>query len=134
RKASGERVVAADDFFVTHLTTVLEPDEILTEVFIPAWPERTGSSIQEVAMRLGDFALGGVVTTLTLGDNDRIARARIVCFGVDDRPVRMREAEESLVGAIPGEAAFVEAGRLVSAGLNPSDDIHASGAYRKRLA
>jgi carbon-monoxide dehydrogenase medium subunit len=134
RKASGERVVAAEEFFVTHLTTVLEPDELLTELSIPAWPERTGSSIQEIAMRLGDFALAGVATTLSLAADGRVSHARLVCFGVDDRPLRMREAEESLIGASPDEAAFAEAGRLVSAGLNPSDDIHASGAYRKRVA
>jgi carbon-monoxide dehydrogenase medium subunit len=134
RKKSGQRVVAAEDFFVTHLTTVLEPDELLTELSIPAWPERTGSSIQEIAMRLGDFALAGVASTLSLGADGRISRARIVCFGVDDRPLRMHEAEESLVGASPAETAFAEAGRLVSAALDPSDDIHASGAYRKRVS
>jgi carbon-monoxide dehydrogenase medium subunit len=85
-------------------------------------------------MRMGDFALGGVATTLTLDDDGRIARTRIVCFGVDERPRRMPEAEASLDGIAPGEAAFAEAGRIVSDHLDPADDIHASGAYRKRLA
>jgi carbon-monoxide dehydrogenase medium subunit len=85
-------------------------------------------------MRLGDFALGGVATTLTLGGDGRVARARIACFGVADRPIRVAEAEQSLEGAAPGEAAFAEAGRIVSNGLDPSEDIHASAGYRKRLA
>ena len=134
RRAGGERVVAAEEFFITHLTTVLEPDELLVRIDLPAWPDRTGSSLKEVAMRLGDFALGGVATTLTLGSDGRATRARIVCFGVDDRPIRVAEAEQSLEGATPGEAAFAEAGRIVSARVEPSDDIHASAGYRKRLA
>ncbi len=134
KKSSGARVVAAEDFFVGQLTTVLEADEMLVRVDIPAWPEQTGSSLQEVAMRLGDFALGGVATTLTLGPDGRVIRARIVCFGVGERPLRQTEAEQSLKGATPGDDAFAEAGRIVTARIDPTADIHASASYRKRLA
>jgi aerobic carbon-monoxide dehydrogenase medium subunit len=134
RTSRGERVVAADDFFVGQLTTVLQPDEMLVRIDVPAWPAQTGSAVQEIAMRLGDFALAGVATTLTLGDDGRVARARIVCFGVDERPVRQPDAEQSLVGAIPGAAAFEAAACVVSEHLQPSADIHASADYRKRVA
>jgi len=133
-KRSARRVVAAGDFFVGQLTTLLEPDEMLVRIDIPVSPEQTGSSLQEVAMRLGDFALGGVATTLSLGRDGRVSRARIVCFGVDERPLRQTDAEESLVGAGASDAAFAEAGRIVTARVDPSDDIHASASYRKRLA
>lgn len=133
RKQSGERVVAADDFFVGQLTTVLEPDEVLVRIDVPTWPDRSASSVEEVAMRLGDFALGGVATRLTLGSDERIADARIVCFGVDERPVRQREAEASLIGQRPSDDVFRAAGRLASDHVQPTDDIHASAAYRRRL-
>ena len=134
RRAGGERTVAAEDFFVSFLTTALAPDELLAEIALPPWPARTGSSVQEVAKRRGDFALGGVAATLSLDSHGRVARARIVCFGVGPRPVRVADAERALVGGAPTPAAFAEAGRLASAGLDPPDDIHATGAYRKRLA
>jgi aerobic carbon-monoxide dehydrogenase medium subunit len=134
RTSSGERVVAADDFFLGQLTTVLQPDEMLVRIDIPDWPPQTGSAVQEIAMRLGDFALAGVATTLTLGDDGRVSRARIVCFGVDERPARQHDAEQSLVGAAPGDAAFEAAARVVSDHLQPSADIHASADYRKRVA
>jgi len=133
RRAGGERVVAAEDFFVSLLTTALAPDELLTEIALAPWPARTGSSVQEVAKRHGDFALGGVAATLTLDARRHVAGARIVCFGVGPGPVRVRDAERVLVGAAPSAAAFAESGRLASASVDPSDDIHASGAYRKRL-
>jgi aerobic carbon-monoxide dehydrogenase medium subunit len=134
RKRTSRRVVAAADFFVGQLATVIEPDEMLAHIEVPAWPAQTGSSVQEVAMRLGDFALAGVVTALTLNSGGRIARARIVCFGVEDRPFRQLEAEQSLEQAMPSDQAFAEAGRIVSARVQPTADIHASAAYRKRLA
>jgi carbon-monoxide dehydrogenase medium subunit len=134
RSVRAVRAVAAADFFVAALTTVLQPDELLTEIALPPWPARTGARVLEVARRHGDFALGGVAVTLTLGAPDRIAAARIVCFGVGERPVRAVDAERSLAGGPPSAAAFAEAGRLASAAVSPADDIHASAAYRKRLA
>jgi len=134
QSARGPRIVGVEDFFVGALTTALAPDELLTEIALPAWPARTGSSLQEVAIRRGDFALGGVAATLTLDAQGRVAGARIVCFGVGPRPARALDAERSLAGGAPSAPAFAEAGRLASAGVEPSDDIHASAAYRKRLA
>jgi carbon-monoxide dehydrogenase medium subunit len=134
QRTSGQRTVKAEDFFLGQLTTAIEPDELLVEVALPAWPERTGSSLHEVAIRRGDFALGGVATMLSLDAQGRVSRARIVPFGVGDRPVRQREAEASLAGGQPSADAFAEAGRIVSEHVEPWDDIHASAAYRRRLA
>jgi aerobic carbon-monoxide dehydrogenase medium subunit len=133
-RAGSQRTVAAGDFFVGLLTTALMPDELLTEIALPPWPARTGSSAREVAKRHGDFALGGVAATLTLDGQGRIARARIVGFGVGPVPVRLLDAERALAGGAPAPAAFADAGRLAAAAVEPPDDIHASAAYRKRLA
>jgi carbon-monoxide dehydrogenase medium subunit len=134
RRAGGERTVAAEDFFVSLLTTALAHDELLTEIALPPWPALTGGGVREVAKRHGDFALGGVAATLTLDAQGRVARARLVGFGVGPVPMRLADAERSLVGGAPTPAALVEAGRLASAAVDPADDIHASGAYRARLA
>jgi len=133
RSARGERTFAAEKFFVAALTTALAPGELLTGITLPPWPARTGSSVLEVAKRHGDFALGGVAVTLTLDPQGRVAGARIVGFGVGPGPVRAIDAERSLIGAVPAAAAFAEAGCIAAAGVDPADDIHASGAYRKRL-
>jgi len=134
RSTAGQRTVEAEAFFVSALGTALRAGELLTEVEVPRWPARTGSSLHEVAIRRSDFALGGVAATITLDAAGRVAEARIVCFGVAPRPARARDAERSLVGDAPSASAFAEAGRLASAGVHPEDDIHASRAYRKRLA
>jgi CO/xanthine dehydrogenase FAD-binding subunit len=134
RSVRGQRTIGAEEFFVSALTTAVAPDELLTEIALPPWPARTGSSLHEVAKRRGDFALGGVAATLSLDARGRVADARVVCFGVGPRPVRVTAAERALAGGVPSASAFAEAGHLTTAGVDPGDDIHASAAYRKRLA
>jgi len=133
RRAGGRRVVTARDFFVRPLTTAAGADELLVQVELPAWAS-AGYGIHEVAMRQGDFALGGVITVLTFGSDRRVDRARVVAFGVADRPIRIETAEAALVGAAPTEEACGAAAALVSEAVDPPGDIHASAAYRKRLS
>jgi CO/xanthine dehydrogenase FAD-binding subunit len=131
----GERGIPAEDFFVTYLTTALEENEVLTEVRVPALPERTGCSIQEVARRRGDFAMVGAAVTLTLGGKGRCSDARVVLFGVGPTPLRARGVEQVVSGEAPGEAVFAEAGRRVSEEIDePLSDVHASAEYRRYLA
>ena len=105
----GERSVPAADFFLSALTTAIEPAEILTEVRVPMLAPNTGWSVLEIARRHGDFALAGTIVTLSARGR-RIASARIVLFGVAPVPVRVRAGEAALVGEKPGAAAFERAG------------------------
>ena len=132
---SGARTVPARDFFVTYLTTALEPEELVTGVRVPVLPERTGWSFLEVSRRHGDFALAGAAATLTLSAGGECASARIVLFGVAPTPVRAEAAEALLTGERPGAVLFEEAGRLAGEGLDEAlSDVHASAEYRRHLA
>jgi carbon-monoxide dehydrogenase medium subunit len=128
----GERHVAAEDFFVGFLTTVLEPDEILIEAWYPSVTAGTGQAWLEFARRHGDFALAGVAVSLTLA-GERIDRARIVLTGVGGKPERAREAETLLVGGAVGDRARAAADTVRSS-IDPDADIHASKEYRTHLA
>ena len=130
----GERTIAAGDFFVTYLTTALEPSEVVTEVRLPALADRTGWSVLELSRRHGDFALAGVITTLTLAQSGSIDDARVVLFGVAATPLRATAAEALLRGEQPSESLFAEAGRAAASALEePLSDIHASAEYRRHL-
>jgi CO/xanthine dehydrogenase FAD-binding subunit len=131
----GERTIGAAEFFVTYLTTALEPSEILIEARFPTLPARTGWSVTEVARRHGDFALAGVMATVTLDDRGRCAGARLVLFGVGATPVRARRAEQMLAGEKPEAALFERAGRTAAEEIDePLSDVHASAEYRRDLA
>ena len=131
---AGERVIAAEEFFVTYLTTSLDPGEILTEVRIPRPASGTGWSFQEVARRHGDFAIVGAVATLRL-EGGVVVDPRIVVFGAADRAVRMGEAEGLISGQRPAEEVFEAAANRIAAGVeDPLSDVHASEEYRRHLA
>lgn len=131
----GERTLAARDFFVTYLTTALEPSEILTEIRFPAPRKRSGWSFLEVSRRHGDFAMVGVAVLLTLNRRGRIEEARLVLFGVGATPVRASGAEQTLGGEKPGPELFERAAAQVKDDLeDPLSDVHASADYRRHLA
>lgn len=132
---SGTRTVPAKDFFVTYLTSCLEPSEILTEVRFPLLPPGAGWSFIELSRRHGDFALAGVAATLTLSNSGTIADARIALFGVGATALRANAAEAMLHGQRPSEQLFAEAGASAAQSIEePLSDIHASAEYRRDLA
>ena len=123
----GMRRIAAADFFRGLLSTALAADEVLAEVIVPA--AAPGWGFAEIARRPGDFALAGVAVTL-----DGRAHARIVGFGLADRPVRLRGAE-AIAAAAPRDPTMpARAGAAAAADCDPVTDVHASAEYRRHLA
>jgi carbon-monoxide dehydrogenase medium subunit len=131
---AGSRVLRASDFFLGAFTTALQPDEIITELRLPAWPSARRWGFEEFARRRGDFALGAVAVFYDEDGLGRAKDARIGVIGASNRPRRVKEAEDVLNGRAVSEERIVEAGRAVSAAVDPPDDIHASAAYRRALA
>jgi carbon-monoxide dehydrogenase medium subunit len=135
RGRAGERVLAAADFFRTHLTTALESTELLAEVWLPATPAGTGAAWVELARRHGDYALVGVGAVVTLA-GDRVVEARLALTGVGGAPVRARAAEALLAGAGQplAPALLADVAAAVRRAIDPGSDIHASADYRRRVA
>jgi len=131
----GERTIAANDFFVSYLTTALEPAEVLTEVRFPVLAEGTGWAFEEISRRHGDFAMTGAAVTLSVEGAGRCTAARIVLFGVGPTPVRVQAAEQMLVGEALGPTLLEGAGQTVSEALDePLSDVHASAEFRRHVA
>jgi CO/xanthine dehydrogenase FAD-binding subunit len=132
RSQQGERTLGAGDFFVTHMTTALEPNELLVEVRVPPVPPRTGWDFQEVSRRYGDFAMVGVAGLVTLDRGGSIQETRLVFTG--PAPVRSAKAGEFSVGRRPEGALFREMAAMATEGLDQDSDIHASAEYRREVA
>ena len=128
----GTRTLGADAFFLTYLTTALQPDELLVEVRIPAH-DHLGTAFLEVARRHGDYALVGVAAVVDW-NGGRARDVRLTFTGVGGVPVRVAEAEAAATGRPLTDAVLAEVSRIVSAGLDPEADIHASAEYRKHVA
>jgi carbon-monoxide dehydrogenase medium subunit len=127
--AHGEREVAAADFFQGTWTTSVGPEELLIAARFPEWPKPCGFAIEELARRHGDFALVGVVCGVGLGANG-VNRAAIALFGVGSTPVRAVAAEAALTSGAP----LADMAEAAIAAIDPSDDLHASASYRRRVA
>ncbi|MGH6771571.1 MAG: FAD binding domain-containing protein [Xanthobacteraceae bacterium] len=131
---SGPRTIAANDFFLGIMTTALEPDEIITEIRLPAWPTKRRWGFQEFARRRGDFAMAAAALFYDQDAAGKATNAHVGIIGVGDRPRRLSEVEAVINGHTIDEAVIARAGEVTSATVEAQEDIHASAAYRRSLA
>lgn len=130
----GERTVPAAELFVTHLTSSLEPAEVITAVEFPAARgPRTGSSFLEMARRAGDFAMVEVAAVVSLDETGRCDDVRLVVGAVADRPNDVSEAAKALIGESPADAAVAELARAVADQVEIGPSSHASVEYRREM-
>ncbi len=129
----GERIIPADEFYVTFLTADIDSTEVLTEVRIPKLQQGTGWSFNETVRRDGDLAMAGAAVTLRV-DNGICGDTRIAVFGVNATPARMSDAEKLVDGQAPGDSVFEAAGKAAAQAVDePMADVHASADYRRSL-
>ncbi|MGA9162358.1 MAG: xanthine dehydrogenase family protein subunit M [Actinomycetota bacterium] len=132
RSTRGERELAMSEFLVDTFTTALEPDEILTEVRVPQPGGPTGGAYLKLERKVGDFATVAAATHLSLS-NGTIERAGIALTAVGARNILASDAEASLAGVEPTEAAFAEAGRLAAEASSPVSDVRGSADYKRHV-
>jgi CO/xanthine dehydrogenase FAD-binding subunit len=129
----GPRTVAADDFFVTYLTTDLGPEDVVTGARLPvAGDARWG--FHEVVRRYSDFATVSVSVVARPSGADGRPDVRVVLGGVADRPILVeRELLEPALDA-PGDPDRArESAGAIAASLEPDTDLHGSADYRRRM-
>ena len=127
RGPEGERTVPVSDLFAGYWATTLDTEEIITDVLIPIARPRQGWSFHEMVRRTSDFAIVAVGVIFNSAERTgELASARVALAGVADRVVL---ADPELMDTDPDEAAA-----RIAATLEPADDVHASAAYRRRLA
>jgi len=130
---AGARAIKAADFFIGALTTALEPDEVIVEVRLPAWPRQRRWGFEEFARRRGDFAMAAAAVFYDTDEGGKARNVHVGVIGVGDRPLRLAEVEAVLSGRVIDEAVVAKAEVAAAAAVDPQDDIHASAAYRRAL-
>ena len=129
---TGERRVAASDFFQGAMTTALKPDELLAEARLPILPANTRFGFAEFSRRAGDFAMAMALAVLEV-EEDVITSARIGVGGAEAIPRRVAEAEAVLRGEGPGDAAWRAAAAAAAAAIDPLYDTLTDAQYRREL-
>jgi carbon-monoxide dehydrogenase medium subunit len=115
--------VAARDFFAGTFTTVLAPQEVLTEVRVPA-TDGARWSYRKFHPRAQDWAIVGVAA-LSAADGPRVA-----LMNMGRTPLRAAGVEAALAGGADAGSAAESA----LDGTDPVDDAFASADYRRHLA
>ena len=125
----------AQDFFSGMFNTDLAPDEMLTEIELPAPRPHTGWSFLEVAPRAGDYAMMGLAALLTLDEKGQCQEAKLVYLNAGDGPVDAKEAAGLMAGQEIGEELVDSVAASASEQeINPFGNIHASVEYQRHLA
>ncbi len=124
----GRRTLPASEFFVSHFTTVLEPDEMLVEVRFAHQAQTGASRFVEFSRKTGDFAVAAVAV-----DVPSSAGARIGVAGAGDRPWRATSAEQALSDGRPTPEAIEAAANAVRAQALTATDGHPDGPYRAQV-
>ena len=126
------RTISADDFFLDLFTTALEPNEILTEIRIPAQAANSGSAYAKMANKASHFAIVGVAASVTV-DGGSVTAARISVTGAGSSASRASDSEERLVGSSGDADAIRSAAGRAANGIELNEDVHASAEYREHL-
>jgi carbon-monoxide dehydrogenase medium subunit len=129
----GRRRVPLTAFFTGVRRTVLEPDELLVEIAVPApGPGSGGSYARHTPRRELDIAVVGVAAQLTLA-RGVCARARVALAAVAPTPVRATAAEQALEGQRVTPAQLDHAAALAVEAARPISDQRGSAAFRRHL-
>jgi carbon-monoxide dehydrogenase medium subunit len=119
--ANGTRLIKADDFFLGCFETVLQEDELITAISIPAASNKQSFGFHELTQRHGDYALAGVAVSRS------DAKYRIAFFGVADRALRVPALEDAMGDDVEAALSHLDE-------IEFSDDVKSSAATRQRLA
>ena len=125
RSSRGARTVPVDGFFAGPFQSGIEPDELLTEIRLPAPRADAGSAYVSLSQPASGYSMVGVAAVVF-----RDGSAGIGITGVGEHPYRAGAVESALAaGATPGAAASHAIEGIIVAG-----DIHADPAYRRAMA
>lgn len=130
----GRRNVAASEFFVSELTTCIEPGEMLEQVRFPKKKRSEVAAFVEIGNRRHGFALAGIAMQLDLDANATCAGARIAAMGAGSVAARLSNAEAALKGRRLDSSVINEAAAAAFEEVDPPSDIHADAVHRKHLA
>lgn len=129
---NGERTIAVDDLFVDLFTTALEPDEVITEISIPAMPSGAGSSYQKHAHPASGYAVVGVAAVIAK-DGGKVSSVRIGITGSGAKATRATASENILQGQALSADLIAKAAETAVDGIDMNSDIYASADYRAQL-
>jgi aerobic carbon-monoxide dehydrogenase medium subunit len=131
--SAGERVVPADGFFVGSFATLMNPDEIMTEIRIPVPAQGTGYCYAKLKRKTGDFATAAAAVTLRM-KGETVLEVAIALTNVGASVLKAKAAEDSLRGKALNDASITAAAKLAMSICDPAPDQRGDVAYKTAMA
>jgi carbon-monoxide dehydrogenase medium subunit len=128
--ASGERVVNAEEFFLGPFSTLLDAQELLTEIELPSPPPGSGSAYVAVEDPASGYPLAGAAVVAQT-DGERLTYCAVGLTGITGSPIRARVVEAALLEANAGDRVEAIRGSLPEVEL--AVDVE-DGAYKRHVA
>lgn len=128
----GERVLRLEEFFTGVHSSVIEADEILTEVIIPDQSSTGSTYIRFGLRRSGALAVVGVAVAVTM-EGQTCREAHIALGAAAPIAMRAREAEAVLTNKVITDELLEEAGVCAARECSPRSSIRGSEEYRRDL-
>jgi CO/xanthine dehydrogenase FAD-binding subunit len=130
---AGPASMPADDFFVGPMLTAIGQGECISAIRFPVWRHaRTGTGFFEISARRSDFAFVAAAAQVAFDDDDRCVDVALGVGGAGDRPLRLDVSR--LNGTKLDAASLSDAMKAAADGIDAISDLHASAAYRRRVA
>jgi carbon-monoxide dehydrogenase medium subunit len=129
---SGQREIAAEDYFKGLYETARQPNELLVEALIPAEAPGSVSVFMELARRHGDFAIAGLACRARVA-GDVLNDVRLVYFASEDAPLLATGAMAALEGKDWTDDARAAACAALGGDLDPMTNLDGSAAMKLHL-
>ena len=132
--SKGERIIPLSEWYADYYETILEPDEIVTELDVPTQPANANWVYTKYLPRTEDDYATVSVAALGRVEGGKIADVRVGLGAVGATAIRATVVEEALMGATPTPAALREASQKVADIVDPTSDPRGSADYKRDMA
>ncbi len=129
----GRRRVAADDFFLGTYMTLLEENEVLCEIHVPAFAAGTGSAYEKLKRKTGDWATAGCAVVMRR-QGGVVSEVRIALTNVAPTALRAEAAEQAILGKELSVANLQAAADAATAICDPAEDLRGDIDYKTAMA
>jgi carbon-monoxide dehydrogenase medium subunit len=128
----GERNLPVEDLFIGYYETVLEKNELISELRVPAQGSKRAAYMKVTAGSADDWPAVGIAAVIE-GDAGAIRSARIVASAATEKAMRLKSAEAVLNGSRVEDAILRRAGDAAADEVECLSDIRGSAPYKREL-
>src|ERR1700678_1160444 len=129
---TGERRIAARDFYQGAYFTALEAGELLTAVRIPVPAAGHGYAYEKLKRKIGDYATAAAAVVLTMAGG-KVASCSIGLTNLHETPLLAADAAKAVIGTSLDPATLKKAAAAAVAIMSPAADARGPIEYRKHV-